>query len=204
MIDRALPPLALALAAVASSQLNIEGSESELRDGFVPAIAAMDEADRAYRRTIEETLAPQTAGAVLSGMAAFREKVHEIRERARREIAELYRLYDRTYGWFDPLDSFRPPVEGLSHADGTRVATVADRARSEVDSLRAQVNEAVVKRLEPGQIEVLIAAKRRRLAAFEAALKAALEATTAGHGVVTSSDLDKTLYQLTQLADGWY
>jgi hypothetical protein len=204
VIDHALPPLALALAAVASSRLGIEASESALRTDFIPAVAAMDEADRVYRRTIEDTLAPQTAGAVLSGMASFREQVREIREHSRREIAELYRVYNRTYGWFDPLDSFRPPIEGLSHADGTRVATIADRSRAHVDSLRAQVNEAALKRLDAVEIEALVAAKRRRLAAFEAALKTPLESAAATHPFVTPEDVDKALYQLTQLADGWY
>jgi hypothetical protein len=202
LIDRAVPPLALALAAFTSSQLRLEADESALRALFIPAIGVMDESDRAYRRTIEETLPPQAAGALLSGMAAFREKVDEIRKRARREIGELYRRSDRTYGWFDPLDSYTPSAEGLTHADGTRVATIADNARSEVDGLRAQVNEAVAKRLQPSEIETLIAAKRRRNDTFEAALKGALQAVIPPHQA--DADLGKILQQLRQLADGWY
>jgi hypothetical protein len=204
MIDRALPQLALALAAAASSRLRLEEHEQELRDVFVPAVAAMDDADRAYRRAIEETLPRESAGEVLSAMAAFRDRVHEVRDRTRREIAELYRRYNRTYGWFDPLDSFMPPPTGLSHADGTRVATIGDGARSEVDGLRAQVNEAVVKRLAPAQINGLIAAKRHRREAFEAALKPAVAAAVALDPTITPAETDKTLYHLTQLADGWY
>jgi hypothetical protein len=204
MVDRAFPLLALALAAATSSRLRLEESESELRDGFAPAVAAMDEADRGYRRTIEETLRPDVARAMLSAMAAFREKVHEVREQTRREIAELYRRYNRAYGWFDPLDPYMPPTVGLSHADGTRVATIADSARSEVDALRARVNASVADRLQPSHIEALIAAKRRRLDVFETALKRALEGSVAPHATLTDREIDKELHQLTQLADGWY
>jgi len=204
MIDQALPPLALTLAAVARSRLGIETAETELRSDFVAVVGELDQADRRYRKTIEATVSPEAAGAVLSGMTAFREEVRAVRDRSRREIAELYRAYHRTYGWFDPLDAYRPPVEGLSHADGTRVATIADRARAHVDSLRAQVNDAALKRLSQNEVEVLIAAKRRRLEEFEAALRGPLEAAAAAHPFVTSAEIDKVVYQLTQLADGWY
>jgi hypothetical protein len=204
MIDSALPPLALALAAAASSQLRLDDYESQIRDGFLPAVAAMDQADGDYRRTIEETLPPESAGAMLSAIAAFREKVHEVREHTRREIGELYRRNNRSYGWFDPLDAYTPPTTGLTHADGTRVATISDSARSQVDALRAQVNRAVAKRLLPSQIDALLVAKRHRLEAFEAALERALKDTVASWPTVTASEIDKTVYQLTQLADGWY
>lgn len=204
MIDRALPQLALALAATASSALRLEEHERELREAFVPAVAALDDADRAYRGAIEAALPREAAGAVLSAMAAFRERAHDVRERARREIGELYRRYDRAYGSFDPLDSFMPPAPGLSHADGTRVAALGDGARAEVDKVRAQVNEAVTKQLAPAQIEALIAAKRRRRTAFEAALKPALALAAALDATVTPGEIDKTLHHLTQLADGWY
>lgn len=204
MIDRALPQLALALAATASSRLRLEEHEPELRDHFVPAVAAMDDADRAYRRTIEETLPRESAGEVLSAMAAFRQRVHDVRDHTRREIAELYRRYDRSYGWFDPLDSFMPPPTGLSHADGTRVAAIGDGARSQVEGLRAQVNEAVTKRLAPSQINGLIAAKRQRREAFEAALKPALASIVALDPTITAAEIDKTLHHLVQVADGWY
>ncbi len=204
VIERAVPPLALALAASTSSQLRLEDLEPELRKRFIPAVAALDDADRAYRRTIEEILPRDSAAAILSAMAAFREKVHEARERALHELAELYRRYDRAYGWFDPLDPSTPPAHGLSHADGTRAAAIADRARSGVDALRAQVNETVTKQLEPAQIDALINAKRRRRAIFESALKQTLEGALASHVSVTSSEVFKTLAQLTQVADAWY
>lgn len=205
MIDRAIPPLALALAATTTSRLYLEADKNEeLCNGFIPAVAAMDVADCAYRRAIETTLPAESADAILAATAAFRQKVHEVRERTRREIGELYRRYNRSYGWFDPLDSYSPPTTGLSHADATRVATMADDARSEVEAFRSHVNETVAKRLQPAQIEALIAAKRRRRDAFEAVLKRTLEAAVASHPAVTASEIEKTRYHLLQLADGWY
>ena len=204
MTDRAFPPLALALAAAAGSQLRLEEHETQLRSGFVAAIVEMDAADAAYRRTIEETLPAQASGAMLSAIAAFREKVQEVRERTLREIGELYRRYNRSYGAFDPLDPNTPPAAGLTHADATRVATISDSGRGAVDSMRAQVNDAVAKRLLPAQIDALLVAKRRRRDTFEAALKTALEAMMPADSTVTASEIDKTAYQLMQLADGWY
>jgi hypothetical protein len=197
-------PLALTLAATASSWLGIEEHEPELRDGFARAVAAMHEADREYRRTIEATLPPEDAGAMLSAMIAFRERVRQIRDRARGDIGELYRRCGVSYGWFDPLGTFVPPTTGLSHADGTRVATASDAARSEVATLRAQVNAAVAKRLTSDQIDVLIAAKRRRAEAFEAALEEALEIALAPHPAISPPEREKTLYRLTELTEGWY
>lgn len=192
-------PLALALAAAASSQLRLEENESQIRDGLLPAVAAMDEADRSYRRTIEEMLPLESAATMLSATAAFRKKVSEVREHARREIGELYRRNNRPYGWFDPLDAHMPPTAALTHADSTRVATISDSARSQVDALRAQVNGAVTEGLSPAQIDTLLVAKRA-----ETALKRALEAAVAPCPSVTLSEIDKAVYQLAQLADGWY
>ena len=171
---------------------------------FVPAVAAMDEADRAYRAAIEATLPRDASDAMLSAMASFRARAHDVRENARREISELYRKYGREYGWFDPLDVYLPPTTGLSHADGTRVATMSDAARSEVDALRTRVNDAVTKRLQPAQLDALVAAKRGRRAAFEAALKGPLETSVARHAAVTAAAIDKVVDQLTRLADSWY
>jgi len=199
-----VPPLALTLAAVASSRLGLEGDEAELGRALVPAVAAFDEADRAYRRAIESTLSPDARAAMLSAMASFRARAHEVRENARHEIGELYRKYGREYGWFDPLDTYLPPTTGLSHADGTRVATMSDAARSEVAALRARVNETVTARLQPAQLEALVAAKRRRRDAFESALKRAVSAAAVSHAAVSASAVDKTVDQLTRLADGWY
>jgi hypothetical protein len=141
---------------------------------------------------------------MLSAMASFRARAHEVRESARHEIGELYRKYGRTYGWFDPLDVYLPPTTGLSHADGTRVATMSDAARSEVDALRARVNETVVQRLEPAELEALVAAKRRRGDAFEKAIAAAVQAAIDPHATVAVAEIAKTADQLTRLADGWY
>ena len=198
------PPLALTLAAVASARLGLDEHEPELARAFVPAVAAMDEADRAYRAAIESTLSPDESAAMLSAMATFRARAHEVRERARREIGELYRKYGREYGRFDPLDVYLPPTPGLSHADGTRVATMSDAARSEVAGLRARVNEAVVARLPAPQLEALIAAKRRRRIAFEIALKRVLAAAATMRATPSESAVDKAVDQLTHVADGWY
>lgn len=208
--QRTPPPLALTLAAVTRSRLGLESDEVELARAFVPAVAAMDEADRAYRRAIETTLPPDASAAMLSAMASFRARAHEVRENARREIGELYRKFGRDYGWFDPLDVYLPPTTGLSHADGTRVATMSDAARTEVAALRARVNETVTKRLEPAQLEALVAAKRRRADAFAEALVRALHAAlepnaaVVPHAAVSPAHVDKTADQLARLADGWY
>ncbi|HYZ15053.1 MAG TPA: hypothetical protein VE591_01580 [Candidatus Acidoferrum sp.] len=199
-----LPLLALALAAATSAWLGLDDDEVRLAAAFVPAVAAMDDADREYRRAIEATLPRERAHAVLSPMASFRDRVHVARERARREIGELYRRYNRAYGGFDPLDPFVPPTTGLSHADATRVATIADNARAEVDALRAAVNDEVAKRLDAAQIEALVAAKRRRGDAFRAAIAAALENAVAAHPDVRVAQREKALHQLVRLADGWY
>ena len=198
------PPLALTLAAVTSSRLGLEDREPELARAFVPAVAAMDEADRAYRRAVETTLSRDAGASLLSAMASFRARAHEVRENARREIGELYRKYGRDYGWFDPLDVYLPPTTGLSHADGTRVATMSDAARSEVDTLRARVNGAVVDRIPPAHLEALVAAKRSRRDAFERALARALDAAVTPHDAVPAAQIEKTADQLLRLAEGWY
>jgi len=204
LAQRTPPPLALTLAAVASSRLGLEEHEPELARAFVPAVAAMDEADRAYRHAVETTLPRDASATMLSAMASFRARAHEVRENTRREIGELYRKYGRDYGWFDPLDVYVPPTTGLSHADGTRVATMSDAARSEVDTLRARVNETVTTRLQPAQLEALVAAKRRRREAFESALERTLHAALPPHGALPDAAIDKAADQLTRLADGWY
>ncbi len=204
LAQRTPPPLALTLAAVASARLGLDVDASKIARAFIPAVAAMDEADRAYRGAIEATLPPDASSAMLSAMASFRARAHDVRENARHEIGDLYRKYGREYGWFDPLDMYSPPTTGLSHADGTRVATMSDVARSEVAALRARVNEAVTARLQPAQLEALIAAKRRRGDAFAMALKRALDAVEAPDAAITDAVADKTVDQLTRIADGWY
>jgi hypothetical protein len=204
MSTQARPSLALALAAAASAWLRLEDSEPAFQRDFGSAVAALDDADREYRRTIEETLPPDAAAALLAAMAAFRERVHDVRERARAAIGALFHRNGLTYGGFDPLDPYMPATTALSHVDGTRVATLADAARSEVETLRAAVNDAVAKRLLPVQLDALIGAKRRRRQSFETALRGALEAALAPHPAVTVAKTDRTLYGLTQLADAWY
>jgi len=201
--ERTAPPLARTLAAVTASRLGLEDHEAEIARTFVPAVAAMDEADRTYRGAIEATLSRDASGAMLSAMASFRARAHDVRENARREIGELYRKYGREYGWFDPLDVYLPPTTGLSHADGTRVATMSDAARSEVDALRARVNETVTRRLQPAELEALVAAKRARGDAFAKALESSLAAAVARHSMPAAA-IDKTADQLMRLADGWY
>jgi pyruvate/2-oxoglutarate dehydrogenase complex dihydrolipoamide acyltransferase (E2) component len=198
------PALALALAAAASSRLRLEDSEPEFGRDFAAAVALLDHADRDYRRAIEQTLPPDAAAALLASMAGFRERVNDVRERARAAIGALFSRNGLTYGAFDPLDPHMPATTALSHVDGTRVATLADAARSEVEALRAAVNDAVAKRLAPAQIEALIGAKRRRRAAFESALQGALATALAPHPSMTAAKTDRTLYGLTQLAEGWY
>lgn len=194
----------LALGAATSSLLYLEEHEAELRDSFGPAVAAMDQADRAYRDAIEETLAPEASRAMLAMMAAFRERVHEIREQTRNAIGDIYRRYDRCYRWLDPLDLNVPPAQGFSPADATRVATIGGSAREKVDALRVHMSEAVARRLPPSHITALIAAKRRRHEAFVNALKRALESALAAQPAVTAAEIDKTAHQLAQLAEGWY
>jgi len=187
-----VPVLALALAAATASRLGFDGDDrTKLGTSFVAAVSAMDRADLAYLRTIEEVL-PSDFGKLLSLMATFRSEVGRIRQRARDQIVQSYLRYGRSYGWFDPIDPYTPPATGLTHADETRIATIADGARSEVDELRASVNRTVVAHLDHARIEGLIAAKRRRRAAFEIALHQACGVN------------GKTLDELTELADGWY
>ncbi len=204
LAQRTPPPLALTLAAVTASRLGLEEHEAEIARAFVPAVAAMDEADRAYRTAIEATLSRDASAAMLSAMASFRARAHDVRENARREIGELYRKYGREYGPFDPLDVYLPPTTGLSHADGTRVATMSDAARSEVNTLRTRVNENVAARLQPAQLDALVAAKRRRREAFETATKRALTAVVAALAATTTEAVEKTVDQLARTADGWY
>lgn len=192
-----LPLLALALGAAAASRLRLDERAAQLGEAFVPAVAAMDAADRTYRGAIERALPKDAADAMLAAMAAFRGDVHAIRERTRKEIDELYRRGGGSYGWFDPLDAAMPFAAGLNHVDGMRAATIADTGRAEVAALRARVNAAVGARLAPEQMDVLIAAKRQRRDAFERALADVLTAAAGGapHAAVD---------HLAQLADGWY
>jgi DNA anti-recombination protein RmuC len=204
MTENAVPPLALTLAAAASSRLHLEEREAELRQAFTESVARMDEADDRYRRAIERSLTKDAASVLFTSMTSFRDQVRDIRERARREIGDIYRRYGMTYGAFDPLDPYVPPTSGFSHADSTRVATIADRARGTVEEYRAQINDAALRQLSQNQIEQLISAKRARIASFEAAVQPVLQKIADDRSGVTTLERDKALYALAQLADGWY
>lgn len=199
-----VPPLARALAAAAASRLGFEGDEAALADAFAREIPVLDEADRAYRHAVVQTLPREVAQAMLSSMGAFRNDVEAIRARTREEIEALYRRNGRSYGWFDPLDSSMPFAAGLSHADATRVATIADGGRSEVTTLRTRVNAAVARRLLPAQIEALTEAKRRRRADFERTLGRVLHAIAGSRVQVSADEADRMVDRLAQIADGWY
>ena len=203
MSERGVPLLALALAAAASSRLGLnDDAEARLRVAFTEAVAQTDSADRAYRSAIEETLPRDVAHTMLSTIAAFRETAQRTRESAVRELEEIWQRCRRSYGWFDPLDTYAAPAHGLNHADATRAATIADRARAHVDALRAQANEAVLKQLKEDQIETLRAARTQRRERFRAALETAVRDTLGS--ALEPARLDALVDQLTTLADGWY
>lgn len=203
MSQRGVPLLALALAAAAASRLHLEGDAQErLRVCFTQAVSTTDDADRAYRSAIEETLPPQAAHAMLSTMAAFRERAQQTRESAVRELEEIWRRYNLSYGWFDPIDTYAAPTHGLNHADATRAATIADRARSQVEALRAQANQAVLGHLAPEQIETLRGARMQRRERFHDALKTAVESALGS--AIEPARSEALLDHLTALADGWY
>lgn len=203
MASRGVPLLALALAAAAASRLHLDDdAEARLRVSFTQAVSATDAADRAYRAAIESTLPRESAHTMLSTMAAFREMVQQTRESATRELDEIWKRYGKSYGWFDPLDTYAAPTHGLNHADATRAATIADRARGQVDALRAQANEAVAKTLTAQQIEALRQDKLQRRERFRTALSDA--AREALGSPVEQPQFDALLDHLTVLAEGWY
>lgn len=203
MSERGVPVLALALAAAAASRVHVdEDAEARLRVAFTAAVEQTDSADRAYRSAIEETLPREVAHTMLSTMAAFREMAARTRESAVRELEDIWKRYHRSYGWFDPLDTYAAPTHGLNHADATRAATIADRARAAVEALRAQANEAILKHLDADQVETLRAARTQRRERFRAALETAARGTLGD--AIEPARYDALLDQLTALADGWY
>ncbi|HET9095636.1 MAG TPA: hypothetical protein VFN37_03155 [Candidatus Baltobacteraceae bacterium] len=202
MREHGVPLLALVLACAASSRLRLQQEvQDRLEIAFTDAVVSMDNADRAYRGTIEGTLPHELARTVLSAMASFRECAHQVREAAMHEIREIYRRNNRPWNWLDPLDPSPVLPHGLSHVDGTRVASVGDRARSQVDNLRRQTNEHVLVELSEEQIEALRQAKIQRRERFEQAVRTAL---TQGEAALDDSELRKTAEHLAALADGWY
>lgn len=202
MAQRGVPLLALVMASAASSRLRLpEEAKARLEIAFTDAVAAMDNADRAYRGTIESTLPHELAHTMLSAMASFRECAHQVREAAMHEIREIYRRNNRPWDWLDPLDPSPVLPHGLSHVDGTRVATIGDRARSQVDDLRAQTNESVLKQLSGDQIEAIRAAKIQRRERFEELARNALALSAEP---LDDAQLRKTAEHLAAVADGWY
>jgi hypothetical protein len=203
--DGSVPSLARALAAAAGSRLGLAaGDEATLRGRFVATVAAMDRADLAYLRTIAETLPPASVRDILAAMASFRDEVRRIRRQTYDRFAALYERYGRTYGPFDPIDPYLPPATGLTHADETRIAAVADGARAEIDELRAAANRTSGARLEASHVETLLEAKRRRRAAFEAELKVAFLTGIPTRLGLEPTSFAKTVSDLNELADGWY
>lgn len=202
MPGHGVPLLALALAAAASARLRLpDEAHARLQIAFTDAVAELDAADRAYRSSIEHTLPHDLAHKMLSAMAAFRECAHQTREQAVHEMREIYARYNRPWDWLDPLDPAPMLPHGLSHADGTRIATISDRARSQVDTLRTQANESVLHDLTAEHVEAIRAAKTQRRDRFQVILRAALEK---GAGALETPDMEKTAAHLVTLADGWY
>jgi len=203
--DGSVPSLALALAAATGSRLGLAANDEEkMRARFVATVAAMDRADLAYLRTIAETLSPSSAHALLTAMASFRADVRRVRAQTKDRFAALYERHGRTYGGFDPIDPYTSSVTGLPHADETRIAAVADGARSEIDALRTAANQSTSVQLDASHIEALIAAKRRRRATFETELTVAFEAGVPASKGATPTWSAKTVAELSELADGWY
>lgn len=203
MEQRGIPLLALALAAAACWRLRLsQEDEARLRVCFTEAVLATDSADSAYRGAIEQTLPPDKARTMLRAMASFREMAQQTREAAVRELEQIWKRYQLSYGWFDPLDAYAPPASGLNHADATRAATIADRARAQVDALRNQANQSVLGELSAEQIEALRAAKLRRRDRFRTAL--ALAFRNAVDTPIDQTRFDALLDQLTSLTEGWY
>lgn len=193
MTEDTIPILALVLAAVTAARRGLDADgERALRSNFVATVAAMDRSDLAYLRTVSETLPSDAAAETLATMVDFRAAMWRIRANARETIARAYTRSGRTYGWFDPIDPYTPPSTGLTHADETRIASIADGARGEAAELRARVNRTTIDRIASIHLEPLLDAKRLRRAAFAAAIEAALEPSC------------KELPALTELADGWY
>lgn len=202
MTQRGVPLLALVLASAACARLGLpEETLARLQIAFTDAVAATDNADRAYRAAIERTLPHDLAHKMLSAMAAFRECAQQAREAAMHEMREIYKRYNRQWDWIDPLDPTPILPRGLSHADGTRLATIGDRARSQIDTLRTQTNETVVRELSRDQVEALRAAKIDRREHFEQALRAAL---AGGADPLEQRDLEQTLAHVVSVAEGWY
>jgi hypothetical protein len=172
-----------ALAAFASARAAVDLDDALLAN-LSEAVRRMDEADRAYRASIEAQLPRAKATTLLQTMALFRSDVAQLREQTR---------VTTEYGDFDPLDTYVPSIPA-SHAHAVRAANTADLARSEVVRLRAQANTRIGELLERDEIERLTEAKRARNAAFDRAIRGGMPAETS----------DQIATHLMLLADGWY
>lgn len=164
----------------------------------------MDRADLAYLRAVCDTLPPPAAQEVLAAMAAFRNDVRRIRRETRDRWVTIYERYGRTYGELDPIDTYLAPSTGLTHADETRIAAVADGARAEIEALRATANRTSTARLDSAHIGALIEAKRRRRTAFEAAVRIAFETDIEAAADSKPRWSANTVADLSGVADGWY
>ncbi|GAC1420584.1 MAG: hypothetical protein NVSMB64_29520 [Candidatus Velthaea sp.] len=197
-MTRAVPPLGRALGAKFRA---LTGSNDPAIDSaMLPAVAALDAADRAYRAAIETILPPDSARTLLETMAAFRAAAHSVREAARTELETLYARSGRSYGDFDPLDAFVPSPAGLSHLDGVRAADIADRAKARIDALRGEANGRIAAAASsaPSSTGAIIAAKRARNTAFAGAVHAAIVPLLGGGPV------GPTVEAIAGLAEGWY
>ena len=187
------------MAAKLIAHTDVPGDTESLYAAFTPAIAAMDIADRAYRESIETILEPAAAQAVLDTMAAYRHQVGIVREAAATEIRALYERAGRTYGDYDPLDTYTPSTSGLAHVDGVRVADLGDRARADVARLRAEANARIAPHIGANGAAI-VAEKKRRVTAFKGALHAVVVPLVGGSAQAVSPIID----DLAAIADGFY
>lgn len=164
---------------------------------WTPTLIALDAADRAYRTAIEKTLGPTDAARVFEAMSTFRAEVAALRERTRTELEEMYARASRSYGDFDPLDSFVPSPAGLAHVDGVRAADLADRAKADVETLRARANERIAPAIGSNAAPI-VAAKRTRNATFAGAIHAVVVP------LLETGPIGKAVESLSQLAASWY
>lgn len=193
------PPLARVLATKLAVLAALETDDETIVAAFTPAIAALDAADRAYRQAIEAVLPPDDSREVLGTMAAFRRKVAEIREQTTTEIRALYERAGKTYGYYDPLDTYTASTSGLAHVDGVRVADLGDRARAEAARLRTEANARIAPHIGSHGARIVVE-KRRRVTEFKGAIHAIVVPLVGGSAQTVSPIID----DLAAIADGFY
>lgn len=194
-----VPPLARVLAEKLRVHVPVERDDDALATAFTPAIVAMDAADRAYRQAIETILPPDDAREVLGTMSAFRRKIADVRVNAATEIRGMYERAGRSYGNFDPLDTYTPSTSGLAHVDGVRVADIGDRARAESARLRTEANARITPHIG-AHGGAIVAEKKRRVTEFKGALHAVVVPLVGGSAKSVSPIID----DLAAIADGFY